>query len=92
MRTAAYRGGGVMPHVYMRTCTLFMFLAAFLTYSVLFYLLKFNLTFIQNNVFVRKANFSTARSISVGMKSAFYSTYNYFCAPNLSKAFFILIK
>ena len=34
-------GGGVTPHVYVRTCTLykltfFMFLAACLTYSVLF--------------------------------------------------------
>ena len=55
-----------MSHLYMRTCTLYMFLAAFLPYSVLF-----NLTFIQNNVFVRYANFSTARSISVDMTSAF---------------------
>ena len=34
-----------------------MFLAEFLSYSVLFYLQKFNLTFSQKNVFVRDVIF-----------------------------------
>ena len=62
-------GGGVTPHVFERTYTVsFHFLAGFLSCGILFYLYKFNLTFIQKRFFHQKGLFSWTRSPSVVMK------------------------
>ena len=51
-------GGGVAPHVHVRTCSIsFHLLAAFLSFNVLFYLLRFNLTFIQKRYVRQKRLF-----------------------------------
>ena len=63
MRTG---GEGITLHVYVRALTLSLFI--FLSYDVLFYLLKFNLTFIQKGVFARNGYFSPIRLISAVMK------------------------
>ena len=78
MCTVAYRGEGVSRFMcsHALTLSLFMFLAAFLSCSVLFYLQKFNITFIQTRKFsliqrryvCQKRLFSPPRSISVAIK------------------------
>ena len=63
-------GGGVTPYMYVRTYIIsFHVLAAFLSYSVLFYLRKFNLVLplFKKDVFVRDGYFFLTRS-SVAMK------------------------
>ena len=76
MRSTAYRGRGchalcVRTHLHF-SCfhfsSLFMFLEAFLFYSVLYYLQKFNVPLFKKDVFVTNGYFSLTRSISVVMK------------------------
>ena len=50
MSTAAYTGGDFTSHV-------FMFLATFLSYIIMFYLLKFNLTLFKKDVFFKNCYF-----------------------------------
>ena len=71
MRTAAYRGVSGLMCTYVLKLSLFMFLATFLSYSILFYL-KNNLTFTQKGCVCQKRwLFSPTRSISVILKRAF---------------------
>ena len=64
-------GGGVTPYVYVRTYTVsFHVLAALLSYSVLFYLYKFDLTFIQER--------------RVRQKRLFFSNEVSFCRHEIS--------
>ena len=61
-------GKSCLMCMYALTPSFFMFLVTFLSYSVLFYLQKFNFTFFFFDVFVRNSYFSPRRSISVVMK------------------------
>ena len=63
MFTEACRGGGVS--CFMCTYALTLSLFMFLSYGILLYFWKFNLTFIQKSLFLRNGYFSPMRSISV---------------------------
>ena len=84
--------GDVTPYVYVRFyTTLFMFLAAFLSYSVLYYLQKSNLTFTQKKC-VRQKRLFFSNEINFCRHEISLFTLNYFCEPKLAKTPLILIK
>ena len=87
-------GRGGVPRLmctYALTISTFMFLAAFLSYGVLFYLWKFNLTFIQIRCVGQKRLFSSNENSACRHEITFF-TLNHFCEPKLAKTLLVFLK
>ena len=97
---AAYRGREVTPHACVGTHTythaqacvrrhlhLFMFLAAFLSYSVLFYLQKFNLIFNRKRCVHQKRLFFSNKINFCGHKISFFYLKLFFRSKVSQNAF-----
>ena len=89
MCTGAYRGRGVsrLMCTYALTLSLFMFLS----YGVLFYLQKFNLTFIQKGCFCQKWLFFS-NEINFCCRKISFFTLSCFSESKLAKTLLILTK
>ena len=88
------KGGGVMPHAYVRTYTSTLTTISSFWQQFCFIVSCFicrNLPLFRKEVFVKNGYFSSTRSISIVMKQAFF-TWNCFCKPKPAKTLLILIK
>ena len=90
MFTDAYRGRGVSRFMctYALTLSLFMFMS----YGVLLYLQKFNLTLIQKGYVCQNWLFFSNETNFCCSEISFFFTLNCFSEPKLAKTVLILIK